>query len=53
MDVVVEIVAISNVPVICVIQHPLIAEFVTILTGFELLELLNIILSQESHCSYP
>jgi hypothetical protein len=53
MDVVVERVGISNVPLICVIKHPFIAEFLTILTGFESLELLNIILSQETLCSYP
>jgi hypothetical protein len=51
MDVVVERVGISNVPLICVVKHPFIAKFLTILTGFSLLELLNIILSQETLCS--
>jgi hypothetical protein len=34
MDVVVERVGISNIPLIYVIKHPFIAKFLTILTGF-------------------
>jgi hypothetical protein len=33
-DVVVERVGISNVPLICAINHPFIAKFLTMLTGF-------------------
>jgi len=53
MDLVVERVGIFNVPLICVIKHPFIAKFLTILTGFSSLELLNIILSQETLSSCP
>jgi hypothetical protein len=53
MDVVVERVGISNVPLICVVKHPSIAKFLTILTGFSSLELVSIILSQETLCSFP
>jgi len=33
MDVIVERVGISNVPLICIVKHPFIAKFLTILIG--------------------